>query len=296
MDPYNDYGKEDDISTIPVHGGVEDNVLFSATMRTPSTILQNQDDTLYISTTDTGLTTGINDRLHIGSVEYIANQPIESTSIASSDSFSATTDLDDEELPETRATQDKVIAKKESEEVYHFKVIVLLFLLLSAVAVAPCVNIYVRKKEQSQFDEKFRTDALKVFDTVRNSIDQTLIRMDSLAVDLVSYARATNATWPFVTLPNFGLRMSKALPQTDAILIQTLVLVEPNQRKKWESYVGQNTNWLNESMAIQEAWDGYYGPIAYNWETKDVIWSDDGDVEANVRLVSHEICVVFHRS
>jgi hypothetical protein len=101
--------------------------------------------------------------------------------------------------------------------VNQFKVIVLFILLISAVVVATCVNIYVKKKEQSHLAEKFRTDAVKILDTVGNSIDRTWISMDSLAVDLVSYSRATNSIWPCVTLPNFALRMSKALPQTDAL-------------------------------------------------------------------------------
>jgi hypothetical protein len=245
---------------------------------------QNQDGVIHVSTANVQL--HLNDGLHIGSEEYMANRLMESPSVASSDSMSETTDLEGEVVPETTTTGNTLIGKKESEEVLRFKFIVLLILVISAVVVATCVNIYVKKKEQSQFAEKFRTDALKVLDTVSNSIDRTLIPMDSLAVDLVSYARATNATWPCVTLPNYALRMSKALPQTDAMVIQFIPFVKPSERKKWEHYVSQNYFWLNETMALQETWDGYYGPIAYNWEYSETVWSDYGDVEANVRLVS----------
>jgi hypothetical protein len=280
-----DDGKGEATPTIPVvvHDDEAYNIVpASTTMMATETNRQNQDGWIQVSTTNVQLR--LNDGLHIGSNEYMANRLMESPSVA--DSMSETTDLeDDEEEPETTTMGNTLIGKKESEEVHRFKFIVLLILLVSAAVVATCVNIYVKKKEQSQFDEKFRVDASKILDTVRNSIERTFIPMDSLAVDLVSYARATNSTWPCVTLPNFALRMSKALPQTDAMVIQFLPIVKPSQRKKWEHYVSQNYFWLNETMAIQDTWDGYYGPIGYDWKEKNIIWGDNGEVKANVRLV-----------
>jgi hypothetical protein len=282
-----DDGKAEAAPTIPVvvHDDEEDIVLVSTTTLATETVKKNQDGLIHVSASNVQL--HLNDGLHIGSDEYMANRLMESPSVASSDSMSETTDLEDNEVaPEAATTGNTLIGKKASEDVYQFKVIVVLILLVSAVVVATCVNIFVKKKEQSQFAEKFRTDAIKILDTVGNSIDRTLIPMDSLAVDLVSYARATNLTWPCVTLPNFALRMAKALPQTDALMIQFLPMVKPSQRKKWEHYVSQNYFWLNETMAIQETWDGYYGPIGYDFVKKDIIWSDIGEIEANASYVS----------
>jgi hypothetical protein len=279
-----DDGKRE-AATIPVcvvHVDEEDIVPSSTTLAT--TFLQNPVGMMHVSSKNVQL--NVSDGLHIGNDEYVANLCMESASVASSESASESTDLEDEVVPETTTVHDTLLDKKGSEEVYQFKVLVLLILSISAVVVAACVYIFVTKKEKSQFGEKFRTDASKVLDTVGNSIDRTMIAMDNLAVDLVSYARATNSTWPCVTLPNFALRMSKILPQTDAIVIQFLPIVKPIQRKKWEHYVSHNYFWLNETMAIQENWDGFYGPIGYNWERNDVIWGDSGDIEANVRYVS----------
>jgi hypothetical protein len=63
-------------------------------------------------------------------------------------------------------------------------------------------------------------------------------------------------------------------------------MVKPSQRKKWEHYVSQNYFWLNETMAIQETWNGYYGAIGYDWERKDIIWGDSGEIEANASYVT----------
>jgi hypothetical protein len=280
-----DDSKEDGTPTKIVHE-VEERIVRTTTMPvTAPHFHEAHDCMLYISTTNEGL--NLHDGSHQGSDENVAYISTETAPSASSESASETTDLEGEVVPETTAaTQDTILGRKETKEVYQFKVIVLFILLISAVVVATCVNIYVKKKEQSQFAEKFRVDASKILDTVGNSIDRTLISMDNLAVDLVSYARATNSTWPCVTLPNFALRMSKALPQTDAIVIYFLPIVKPSQRKKWEHYVSQNYFWLNETMAIQETWNGYYGPIGYDWVKKDIIWGDSGDIEANASYVS----------
>ena len=107
--------------------------------------------------------------------------------------------------------------------------------------------------------------------------------MDSLSVTMVSYARDQNETWPFVTLPDFGPRMAKLLPQTDAMLVAIVPIVKPYQRKRWETYSIQNDEWVNQSMRIQETWNGYYGPINYDWVPYGTVHGDYADIESNVR-------------
>jgi hypothetical protein len=178
-----------------------------------------------------------------------------------------------------------IIGKKESQEVYKFKIIVLIILFLSAIVTATCVYVFISRKEEEQFTEQFQKSAAKVLDAVGNSIDQTLIPMDTLAVDLVSYARATKSPWPFVTLPDFPLRLAKALPLTDAALLTFIPIVQPQQRAEWEVYVGQNEDWVNQTQELQETWDDYYGVINYNWNSSSTIFTDQGDLEYNVRYV-----------
>jgi hypothetical protein len=177
------------------------------------------------------------------------------------------------------------IGKKETQEVYKFKIIVLIVLFLSAIVTATCVYVFISKKEEEQFHEQFQSYAAKVLDAVGNSIDQTLIPMDTLAVNLVSYAHATNSPWPFVSLPDFGLRLAKALPLTDATILTFAPIVRPEQKLDWEIYADQSKGWMNDSMHLLENWDGYYGSIGYNWTTNPVIYTDHGDLENNVRYV-----------
>jgi hypothetical protein len=193
---------------------------------------------------------------------------------------------DTEDTSEQPAEAPKnTIGKKESQEVYKFKIIVLIILFLSAIVTSTCVYVFITRKEEDDFQEAFQKSAAKVLDAVGNSVDQTLIVMDTLAVESVSYARASNSPWPFVTLPDFGIRMSKSIPQTDAALLTLVPFVQPWQKAEWERYADRNKYWLNETMKLQETWDGFYAPILYNYTTPDVIYTDWGDLENNVRYV-----------
>jgi hypothetical protein len=187
-----------------------------------------------------------------------------------------------------------VISKNATKNVLHLKILVIIILLVSATTLAVCAYSYTKKSENKQFESKFGYDAHKVLDAVGSSLDKTLGLMDSLAVTLVSYAKDKNDKWPFVTLPDFGPRMAKLLPQTDAFNIIILPIVYPHQRNEWETYSIQNDEWVNQSMKIQETWDGYYGPVVYDWEQYGTIHGDFGDIESNVRYATGKAYCFFN--
>jgi hypothetical protein len=174
-------------------------------------------------------------------------------------------------------------SKKETKDVLHLKLFILVILIFSASTIASCVYIYITRNESAQFESKFNNDADKVLVAIGSSLHRTLGLLDSLAVTYLSYARDHNDSWPFVTLPDFGARMAKLLPLTDAVSISLLPIIHPDVRTEWEAYSLKNDHWVNESIALQETWDGYYGPIDYGWEPYGYIHGDSGDIEANIR-------------
>ena len=196
-------------------------------------------------------------------------------------------DLDDKQLETVKPSNESAIGKEETQQVRRYKVIVFAVLTISAIIFAVFVYFFIRKNEKNDFETAFREGAAKVFKAVGSSIERTLIPLDELSVIIVSHAKAFNATWPFVTLPDYALYMSKILPQTDGILIQRIHFVEPEERNEWEWYTSQNNQWVNESIAFQENWDRYQGDIIYEWEGHDVIYSDDGDIPQNVRYAKN---------
>ena len=177
------------------------------------------------------------------------------------------------------------ISKKATKNVFHLKMLVIAILIVSASTLAACAFSFIKRSETKQFESKFGYDAHKVFEAIGSSLDKTLGLMDSLAVTLVSYARDKDDKWPFVTLPDFGPRMAKLLPQTDAFTLVILPIVYPYQRGEWEAYSVKNDECVNQSITIQETWDGFYGPIVYDWEQYGTIHGDFGDIESNVRYV-----------
>jgi hypothetical protein len=77
--------------------------------------MQNQDGLMHVSTMNVQL--HLNDGLHIGSDEYMANRLMESPSVASSDSMSETTDLEDNVVaPETTTTGNTISAGKKQRK------------------------------------------------------------------------------------------------------------------------------------------------------------------------------------
>ena len=177
------------------------------------------------------------------------------------------------------------IGNEESRDINRFKIVVILILLVVAVVSSSCVVVFIKKAEQSEFEERFHSDALKVLESVRNSIDNTLIPLDNLAVTLVSHANAQNAKWPFVTLEDYGVRIAKTLPLTDAIWITVLPVVTPENRPQWENYSRTHDDWLVENFSIQDTWELYYGPknLTFDAEAAAEVTGNFGVLEANTR-------------
>jgi hypothetical protein len=183
-------------------------------------------------------------------------------------------------------SQDESIAKAETKGIFRLKMAVVAVLVCSAIGVAAWVYLYVTWSEQNLFKKQFDGDSRKVLQALGASLDKSFGLMDGLAITLVSSARDKNQTWPCVTLPDFAVRMSKVVPLTDAVNINVFPIVTRETRQTWEAYTRDNDGWVNEAMAIQDSWDGYYGPIAYNGTHNHVIHGDFNDIPLNTRYAS----------
>jgi hypothetical protein len=187
------------------------------------------------------------------------------------------------------ASSSEEISKQETKEVMRHKVLVLVFLLASSSIIAAGVFLYITKGETSHFENKFNNDVVKILDGVGGSLYRTLGLLDVLAVAYVSHARNQNDTWPFVTIPDFGAKMAKLLPLTDATLISLLPIVYPKQRKEWEGYAVKNSEWVNQSLVLQNGWSGFHGKVDFGWQPREVIFNDAGDTEVNIRYDLFEV-------
>ena len=180
------------------------------------------------------------------------------------------------------------IAKDEIQEVRRYKLVVYAVLAIAAILFAVFVFVFIRNNETKDFEGAFYDHGKKVFKAIGSSIDRSLIPLDALTVILLSYAKAVNATWPFVTYPDYAELMSKMLPQTDGMIIQSIYVVQPEEKEEWELYASLNNQWVNESISFLEDWDHYYGYVGYEWTPHNMIFSDYGDIPPNVRYANKQ--------
>jgi hypothetical protein len=195
------------------------------------------------------------------------------------------------------------IAHRETSTVCKWKLVVLLVLVAGTIGAALAVSRYTRDSELQKFHSAFAEDAIKVSSAIAKSLEQTVGALDGLAATLVSHAAHSNQSWPQVTLPDFAIRASKVLPISNALYISVLPLVTSTERVAWETYAGANDAWVNESMRLQETWNGYHGPIIFDWVANPVIhvfedfayntrynseWLRMGKIELSV-LCSHRL-------
>jgi hypothetical protein len=179
------------------------------------------------------------------------------------------------DLCEEDAEKEPALAKTETNTIRGLKLLVLLVLSISAIAVALTVYFYIRASETRDFEDQFEDDATKVLAAIGASLDSSLAAVDAFVVSIVSYAKATNQTWPFVTIPDYAVRAGKIRSLSNAVVIGTYPLVKTEDRKEWERYTAENNYWVEESIDIQERDSSFMGPIIREYETWDVIYGGD---------------------
>jgi class 3 adenylate cyclase len=178
---------------------------------------------------------------------------------------------------ETKREADNVqIAKAEDNLVFWSRLIVLAVLVVSTVSVALVVYFYTSDSEEDEFERQFISDSQKVFEAVGTSLDLTLGAADAFVVKVLSYARYSNSTWPFVTAPDFAVQAAKLLGGSAAVHCNLYPLVSKNQRTSWEQYSLLNDAWVEESINVQARNKNYDGPILTEYGTLGIIHNNFG--------------------
>lgn len=95
--------------------------------------------------------------------------------------------------------QSEAIAKRETKFLFGMRLVVMAVLICSTCLLAYFVHKYLSTEEENEFHDKFESDAGKVLQAVGTSLDLTLGSVDALTVAMVSHAKATNQSWPFVS-------------------------------------------------------------------------------------------------
>jgi hypothetical protein len=181
--------------------------------------------------------------------------------------------------------EEVVIAQMEDNAVSRLRAAVIFVLLVATIGVSILVYFYVSNDEKQAFEEQFHDDSLKTLDSIGTTLDQTLGAIDAFAVNLVSYARAKNQTWPFVTIPDYAVRVAKLRSLSKAVYAGQYQVVQPEQRAEWEAYSVENDYWVNEGIETQANDETYEGKIIREYESFGFIHNNYGISSDNVTLL-----------
>ena len=167
-------------------------------------------------------------------------------------------------------------APGETKAVFWLKLGVIAVLVASALSVALSVFFYITNSEAESFEDSFLDSSSKVFDSIGRSVDLTLGVADSFVVGLVSFARYTNMEWPYVTLPDYAVRLAKIRPLANAAVISTYHVVQEEQKELWQNYSLANDDWVREALKVQASDDSYDGKVLDDFEPYGIIHNNYG--------------------
>lgn len=157
-----------------------------------------------------------------------------------------------------------VISKRTSKAIWLVRLTVLLVLIVSAITVSFMVYKYMSEAEQEEFDKQFESDANKLIDAIGSTIDSTISANNALITKIVAFARYSNSTWPFVTMPGFSIQAIKTLKVSKAFSIQVSPRVLPEQVEQWNNYSQQHNGWVRECLDVLASEEDWMIPIDYS--------------------------------
>lgn len=120
---------------------------------------------------------------------------------------------------------------------------------------------WLADRQDDDFTRSLRDDAAKVFESMGERLALGVGALDTYAVQAVSYAAATNKRWPFVQVPDYGVRVSKIRSQNKLKYVATYLYIDHNDRQEWELWSTFNNQWVNESIAVMKNDPTYHGQI-----------------------------------
>lgn len=204
--------------------------------------------------------------------------PHEELDVASDNSESECTDFEGDGSYPVSKEQQEEIAKEEDKAIYRLRVLVLGVLLFSTIAVSMATYYFLSGSEKDQFEGQFQSDANKVLDGIGKTLDDTFGATDAFITKAMSYARYSNSTWPFVTVPDVALQRSKLLRISKAFHMTTSHLVEPEQLEEWQEYAAANLGWIQDSLQIQRTDTEWRIPVTDDFTTSYEVLGFGGPV------------------
>jgi hypothetical protein len=208
-----------------------------------------------------------------------------------SDAFSTGSNYTDSNFNNNKKKAPKEeLSQREDKAIFCLRLAVLLILMSALVGVSWSGYRYLDHGEQTAFEENYNSDAAKLLDSMGASLDNTLGPMDALIVNVLAHARAvrqqqeqqrenenTTRSFPFVTLPSFGLQAAKLLRISKGFQLQIGMKVNLDQAEDWRQYAAaHHKDWIEDALDIMEGDPDWKGIVPRNYNACPDIYSWGG--------------------
>jgi hypothetical protein len=170
------------------------------------------------------------------------------------------------------------LAQRETRAIAWFRLVVLSVLVASMTGTATAIYLFLRDSEMDAFRASFINDSNNIIEAVAETLYTSLGAVDGYLVSLVSLARATNQTWPFVTVPDASVRLAKLRSLSKAVSVQQAHFVTEEQKIDWINYTQTHNQWATDALRIQKTDKNYHGPAYESFKHPTALRSYKGDV------------------
>ena len=149
------------------------------------------------------------------------------------------------------------IAHLETRYVTYLRLGLLITLFVAASIVCTAVFLFVSGGENDEFEEAFDTYSTKLTETFQSIADRRLGAIAAFSTTITAFALATNASWPFVTVPFFEAQARHIGKLTNVGNFAFSPIVSTDDRQEWENeFVPQEIfKWKAESLATNILFD-----------------------------------------
>lgn len=147
---------------------------------------------------------------------------------------------------------ESVTGRKETKLAGKLRLVVIALFVGMGILFPIVIYTTTRSSEEENFEDSFVGLSTKLIDTVEGRLARKFESVESLRIAATSHVRTANATWPFVTLPDFDLRAGNVGDLGDIMSIGLHPYVTLENREEWENYSVENIAWLEESIGRHE--------------------------------------------
>ena len=157
------------------------------------------------------------------------------------------------------------LARKETRVVNVLRVAVLFALVSTAALISAVVYRYTKSEEHENFVTNFEQSATQVVESFHGVVERNMAAIATLSTSITSYAKNTNASFPFVTVPDFELLGADLRVTSSSHLVYFCPKITNANRLQWEEYALEHRFQANDHQreaAFRTQQDIEYGFIS----------------------------------